>query len=544
MIAELARKSTEMVQPGMVLTRMRLEEISRNLINQDPAMIYAHLRRSITLEQELLQNSLNPNDNIVSEITQMTHQEMEQLVMNVRSAEGFKREWIQKNEAYRLENNEFIQDDRMDDGSVIQQDVNTIVRELNQLLLQEARASCQNLVMMLNSNINLCQSLTCRVVDEYLRNWKWYQKYDGSNVSINGADLDCIQAWCERLAESLWSTREQIRLTRSYQHQFSGNDDDLLAALPQMHDKVTIELQKLINGSFIFEKQPPQVIKTNTKFSTLLRLLVGNVLSIKISNPVVSAEIVSEVQVQRIFQTKTLSGSSCGNILNGRSNLEYSEASRHMTVKFANLKLHTFKRPGKKGADNVTDEKCAIFFKSTFSIGDLNVSLSAVSLPIVEIVHVSQESQAWGTIFWDTSFSDLNRDSFKAPDQVTWRQFSNAINQKFKTFNNRGLTQENLNFLAEKLFKMQFKEGVSDDLIVSWNAFCKENLQDRQFSFWDWFYAASRVTKEHLKGPWIEGSIIGFMSKAKVEEYLKTTVHGTFILRFSDGEMGRLPNIQ
>jgi signal transducer and activator of transcription 5B len=127
------------------------------------------------------------------------------------------------------------------------------------------------------------------------------------------------------------------------------------------------------------------------------------------------------------------------------------------------------------------------------------------------------------------------------PDQVSWRQFSDALNQKCVSYNERGLTPENLHFLAEKLFKMSFPGGaVRDDYIVSWNAFCKENLQDRAFSFWEWFYAALRVTKDHLRGPWLEGSVVGFMSKIQVEEYLMPTAHGTFLLRFSDSELGSI----
>lgn len=254
----------------------------------------------------------------------------------------------------------------------------------------------------------------------------------------------------------------------------------------------------------------------------------------------VNAKIVSEAQAQRIFQTGSFTGIPCGRILNGVGSLSFSEATRYTIAKFTSLKLDNFKRPGKKAAENVTDEKFAMFFDSTFTIGDLKISITAMSLPIVVTVHGSQESQAWATIFWDNSFSDMNRNPFTVPDQVTWRQFSDALNQKFISYNERGLTPENLHFLAEKLFKMSFSGGIRDDFSVSWNVFCKENLQDRLFSFWEWFYAALRVTKDHLRGPWLEGSVVGFMGKKKVEEYLKTTTHGTFLLRFSDSELGSI----
>ena len=35
--------------------------------------------------------------------------------------------------------------------------------------------------------------------------------------------------------------------------------------------------------------------------------------------------------------------------------------------------------------------------------------------------------------------------------------------------------------------------------------FCKEPLPDRSFTFWEWFYAVMKLTKEDLRGLWIDG---------------------------------------
>jgi signal transducer and activator of transcription 5B len=526
LIAELELKAVEMADPCMWSTKIRLQETSQNMRMQNPCEVYSHLLRCIGFEQQILEQLQYPNEN-EHQVTQTTHQDIEQLKANVHTAEGLKSKWIRLNE-------ELNQNERME------VDDSTIDGILNQeLLWSEADDVSNNLMLLLKNNVALCQNLTSKVIEDYLKNWKWFQKYHGTNVVINGADLDCIQGWCESLTQSLWSTREQISALENYQQQFSGQGS--LNIWPDLHNNVKNTLIKLINGSFIVEQQPPQVMKTNTKFSTTLRLLVGNVLNINISNPLVKTQIVSEVQAQRLSETTVISGPSCGKIVNGSSTLEYSEATRKITVNFTNLKLDGFRRPGKRAAENVTDEKFALFFETNLTIGDLSFSITAMSLPIVVIVHGSQESQAGATIFWDNSFSVMDRKAFQVPDQVTWQQFADALNQKYLTYNERGLSQENLLFLAEKLFKTTFSCGVTlrDDFSVSWNAFCKENLQDRTFSFWEWFYAALRVTKEHLHGPWVESSIEGFINKMKVEEYLKNiNVHGTFLLRFSDSELG------
>lgn len=74
---------------------------------------------------------------------------------------------------------------------------------------------------------------------------------------------------------------------------------------------------------------------------------------------------------------------------------------------------------------------------------------------------------------------------------------------------------------------------------MNWSQFCKETLPDRTFTFWDWFYAIMKLTRDQLRGPWTEGLIIGFISKRQAEEILLKCPPGTFLLRFSDSELGK-----
>lgn len=49
-----------------------------------------------------------------------------------------------------------------------------------------------------------------------------------------------------------------------------------------------------------------------------------------------------------------------------------------------------------------------------------------------------------------------------------------------------------------------------------------------------------KLTREHLPGPWREGRIVGFINKRKVtDEILNQCPEGTFLLRFSDSELGK-----
>lgn len=69
------------------------------------------------------------------------------------------------------------------------------------------------------------------------------------------------------------------------------------------------------------------------------------------------------------------------------------------------------------------------------------------------IVHVSQYSHAWATVTWDNAFSTFDRVLFNVPDEVPWINVAESLNMKFQSITGRGLSQENLTFLAEKAFR-------------------------------------------------------------------------------------------
>ena len=72
---------------------------------------------------------------------------------------------------------------------------------------------------------------------------------------------------------------------------------------------------------------------------------------------------------------------------------------------------------------------------------------------MVVIVHGNQEPHAWATILWDNAFAEWGRQPFLVPDKVPWCQVANTLNMKFKASCGRGLTEENLRFLASKGLK-------------------------------------------------------------------------------------------
>ncbi|XP_006777848.1 PREDICTED: signal transducer and activator of transcription 5B-like [Myotis davidii] len=110
---------------------------------------------------------------------------------------------------------------------------------------------------------------------------------------------------------------------------------------------------------------------------------------------------------------------------------------------------------------------------------------------------------------------------------------------KAEVQSNRGLTKENLVFLAQKLFSSSSShlEDYSS-MSVSWSQFNRENLPGRNYTFWQWFDGVMEVLKKHLKPHWNDGAILGFVNKQQAHDLLINKPDGTFLLRFSDSEIG------
>ena len=180
-----------------------------------------------------------------------------------------------------------------------------------------------------------------------------------------------------------------------------------------------------------------QVMKTNTRFTATVRLLVGGILNVHMAAPSVAVSIVSEGQANQLLisQTQTQKRKedfSSGDILNGTGTMEYQNATKQVSVTFRNLQLKKIKRTEKKGNECVMDEKFSVIFWTDFTVGELKFQLWTLSLPVVVIVHGNQEPQALATVTWDNAFAEWGRRPFVVPDKVTWGRVSRYFLRYFK----------------------------------------------------------------------------------------------------------------
>ncbi|NXT23004.1 STAT6 protein, partial [Syrrhaptes paradoxus] len=210
--------------------------------------------------------------------------------------------------------------------------------------------------------------------------------------------------------------------------------------LPRLLERFNEVLSSLVKSSFLVEKQPPQVLKTQTKFQASVRFLLGPQLLAAAAKPsVVRADMVTEKQARELAlsaYSSTLSEST-GEMVHNAVALETNPASGTCCASFKNVVgalaggcgtgwgtgvpgdaqppppqlLKKIKRCERKGSESVTEEKCAVLFSTTVALtpGNLSVHLQVLSLPIVVIVHGNQDNNAKATVLWDNAFSEIVR---------------------------------------------------------------------------------------------------------------------------------------
>lgn len=377
------------------------------------------------------------------------------------------------------------------------------------------------------------------IVDKHLSEWQRAQQLSGNGQPFEN-NLNDIQDWCEALAELAWQHLQLVRrLELLITKMPTTSGASLKEKFSTLESQIKTLLSALVSGTFVIEKQPPQVMKTNTRFQSTVRLLVGGRLNVHMSPPQVKVSIISEAQASVLARNDVHPNSEvAGEILNSIGAMEYHQATRQLAVSFRNMSLKRIKRAEKKGSESVMDEKFCLLFQSVIKVADMTFSVQTRSLPVVVIVHGNQEPHAWATVTWDNAFSDSLRKPFLVPERIAWNKMAQVLSTKFRAATGGGLSKSNLHFLATKAFRNPNLGIDIGEHLLSWSQFCKEPLPDRAFTFWEWFYAIMKLTKEHLKLLWVDQTIWGFVGRREAEEMLLKRSVGTFLLRFSDSELG------
>ncbi|XP_014280381.1 signal transducer and activator of transcription 5B isoform X2 [Halyomorpha halys] len=562
LIQELQARASSLAAEEHFITKIKLIDAASNLQKRyatNPLNLIHIIKHCLTTELKLVQQAENAGVDLgggMNLVAAEIAQRLEEMRIRTHSTGEDLRKLEQDQEDFALKYHECTKiNAHLNHMQNQQQTTQTIETDkklrrqkevLEQALSQQVTTLMQNRINLsekLKQTLSLITIVQSRILDEELIKWKREQQLAGNGAKFNN-NLDTIQDWCENLAEINWLNRHQIKEAERLKAKLPLDNQGVQDILPQLNAQITQLLSSLVTSTFVIEKQPPQVMKTNTRFTATVRLLVGGKLNVYMTPPQVKVTIISEAQANSLLKNEKVGKSDAsGEILNNTGTMEYHTATRQLAVSFRNMQLKKIKRAEKKGTESVMDEKFSLLFSSQFSIGngELVFQVWTLSLPVVVIVHGNQEPHAWATVTWDNAFAESGRVPFAVPDKVPWTYVAEALNIKFCSQTGRPLSDDSLRFLAEKAFRLDVtRTNVPDcsSMLLSWSQFCKEPLPERSFTFWEWFYAVMKLTREHLKGPWMDGCILGFVRKKQAEEMLANCSNGTFLLRFSDSELG------
>uniref|UniRef100_A0A7M4EY19 Signal transducer and activator of transcription n=1 Tax=Crocodylus porosus TaxID=8502 RepID=A0A7M4EY19_CROPO len=400
----------------------------------------------------------------------------------------------------------------------------------NSALIKQEMLTLQDMLNTLDYKRKEVLSKIVQVIDEIdvlmnnmlieeLLDWKRRQQIASIGGPLHGG-LDQLQNCFTLLAESLFQVRRQLEKLEELLTKLTYDGDPIPLQRPQMLERVNFLLYSLFRNSFVVEKQPcmpthpqrPMVLKTLIQFTVKLR---------NISTASNRRFVLCGTHVKAMNMDESANGS--------------------LSVEFRHLQPKEMKSSagskGNEGPHMVTEELHSISFETQVCLYGLTIDLETSSLPVVMISNVSQLPNAWASIIWyNLSTNDpQNLSFFNNPPAATLSQLLEVLSWQFSSYVGRGLNSEQLSMLAEKLMGQQTSYS---DYQLSWGKFCKEHLPGKSFTFWVWLEAILDLIKKHILPLWIDGYIMGFVSKEKERILLKDKMPGTFLLRFSESNLG------
>ncbi|XP_042302517.1 signal transducer and activator of transcription 4 isoform X1 [Sceloporus undulatus] len=427
--------------------------------------------------------------------------------------------------------------------SIEQNEKNSAAMKQEMLMLQEILNTLdyrrKEVLNKMAQIIKEMEALVNNMLMKELLDWKRRQQMACIGGPLHSG-LDQLQNCFTLLAESLFQIRRQLEKLDELLVKLTYDGDPIPLQRPQLLERVNFLLYSLFQSSFIVERQPcmpthpqrPLVLKTLIQFTVKLRLLI--------KLPELNYQIRVKATIDK--NASTISNRRfvlCGTHIKAMNMDESSNGS--LSVEFRHLQPKEMKActgsKGNEGPQMVTEELHYITFETQVCLYGLTIDLETSSLPVVMISNVSQLPNAWASVIWYnlSTNESQNLTFFNNPPSVGLGQLLEILSWQFSSYIGRGLNSDQLGMLAEKLTGQQV---IYTDYQVSWSKFCKEHLPGKSFTFWVWLEAILDLIKKHILPLWVDGCIMGFVSKEKERGLLKDKMPGTFLLRFSESNLG------
>ncbi|TNN84577.1 Signal transducer and activator of transcription 1-alpha/beta [Liparis tanakae] len=342
-------------------------------------------------------------------------------------------------------------------------------------------------VTQLSDLLTATQALLADLISEELPEWRQRQQIACIGGPPN-ACVDQLQTWFTSVAESLQQVRQHLNKLQELEQKFTYEHDPITQKKESLEVRALDLLQSLLSSSLVVERQPcmpthpqrPLVLKTGVQFTVKLRFLV-----------------------------------------------KLQEFNYQLKVPLI-----------------VTEELHSLSFESELQHNQsgINIRLEAISLPVVVISNVCQLPSGWASILWYNMLTTepKNLKFFLKPPLAQWSQLSEVLSWQFSAVTQRGLNQEQLSMLADKLLGAKAKRNPEGQ--IPWVKFCKQqSANEKAFAFWLWIEGILDLIKRHLLHLWNDGSITGFLSKEREKALLSDKCPGTFLLRFSESSRDGAP---
>ncbi|XP_037617369.1 signal transducer and activator of transcription 1a isoform X4 [Sebastes umbrosus] len=402
----------------------------------------------------------------------------------------------------------------------------------------ELKAKRQDVVIQLTDLLNVTQLLLSDLISEELPEWKQRQQIACIGGPPN-ACVDQLQNWFTAVAESLQQVRQHLKKLQELEQKFTYDSDPITQKKAYLEARALDLLKNLLSNSLVVERQPcmpthpqrPLVLKTGVQFTVKLRFLVK------------LQEFNYQLKVKALFDKDVTEkkGFRKFNILGTNTKvMNMEESNGSLAAEFRHLQLKEQKVAGNRTNEGpliVTEELHSLSFESELQLNQsgLNIKLEAMSLPVVVISNVCQLPSGWASILWYNMLTTepKNLKFFLTPPLAKWSQLSEILSWQFSSATKRGLNQEQLNMLADKLLGAKAQRNPEGQ--IPWVKFCKQqSANEKSFPFWLWIEGILDLIKRHLLSLWNDGSILGFISKEREKHLLSDKCPGTFLLRFSE----------
>ncbi|XP_014881135.1 signal transducer and activator of transcription 1a isoform X5 [Poecilia latipinna] len=404
----------------------------------------------------------------------------------------------------------------------------------------ELKQKRHEVVSFLSELLNLTQSLIQDLINEELPEWKQRQQIACIGGPPN-ACVDQLQNWFTAVAESLQQVRQHLNKMLELEQKFTYENDPISQKKSHLENRALDLLKNLLSSSLVVERQPcmpthpqrPLVLKTGVQFTVKLRFLVK------------LHEFNYQLKVKAVFDKDVTEkkGFRKFNILGTNTKvMNMEESNGSLAAEFRHLQLKEQKLAGNRTNEGpliVTEELHSLSFESELHLNQsgspgLHIKVEAMALPLVVISNVCQLPSGWASILWYNMLTTEPRNLkfFLSPPSAKWSQLSEVLSWQFSSVTKRGLNQEQLNMLADKL--LGAKAQRNPDGTIPWTKFCKQSANEKSFPFWLWIEGILDLIKRHLLSLWNDGCIMGFISKEREKALLSNKCPGTFLLRFSE----------